>query len=119
LAAAAVFVVITLRRASPDIGKLTQHALKCAECGHVVEYVPAVGDNFPMTCKECGKQTAWIAEACFWTKDGKAKRDPTWVLVKKQMGLEGRTYCPDCGKEVVGHNPRPPKELMAAAQAGS
>lgn len=47
------------------------------------------------------------AEACYWTKDGKEKKDPTWVLLNLYKGIKDPTFCPDCGRLVVGHNPRP------------
>ena len=43
----------------------------------------------------------------FWTKDGKPKQDPTPVLLNSWIGKSGPTFCPDCGRLVVGHNPIP------------
>lgn len=100
-----------------------ERVFKCVEegCGHEFEHVLKLGDTEPLRCPECGKTSAWRAEACYWTKDAegnwKAKLSPTFVIVKRRVdpSTTEKTYCPDCGHEVVGHNPRPPKELMDAA----
>lgn len=102
----------------PDTTIASRRPFKCAECNAVFPHDLELGETEPINCPKCGKKTAWIPEACYWTKDGKAKAEPTWVIVKERMGLEGKTYCPDCGKEVVGHNRMPSKELMDAAKAG-
>jgi hypothetical protein len=54
-----------------------------------------------------GGNTGYPAEACYWTKDGKAKEDPTYVLMNDYLGKKEPTFCPDCGRLVKGHNPRP------------
>ena len=81
-----------------------------------------MGDKPPVKCKKCGKMAAYQAETCYWIKDAsgewKAKKKPTYVLWKKRVNpeTEEKTFCPDCGREVVGHNPPPPEELMEAAE---
>jgi hypothetical protein len=70
---------------------------------------------FPWRNPETGRDTLYPAEACFWTKDGGAKLEPTYVLLNSFAGREGPTLCPDCGKPVVAHNPLPPVELLEAA----
>jgi hypothetical protein len=52
-----------------------------------------------------GGNTGYPGEACYWTKDGKPKAEPTWVLLNKYKGSNEPTFCPDCGRLVVGHNP--------------
>ena len=54
-----------------------------------------------------GGNTGYPAEACYWTKDGKTKDKPTYVLVNQYLGKNEPTFCPDCGRLVRGHNPRP------------
>jgi hypothetical protein len=54
-----------------------------------------------------GGNTGYPAEACYWTKDGKGKEEPTYVLLNSFKGSKDPTFCPDCGRLVVGHNPRP------------
>lgn len=78
------------------------------------------GASFPVKNPDTGNSTLYMAEACYWTKEGKAKLSPTWVLVKETIGQSGPTLCPDCGRRVVPHNPTPPDELMIeAAQAAA
>lgn len=48
---------------------------------------------------------AYPAELCFWTKDGKPKTTPTPVLLNSNLGKSEPTFCPDCGRLVVGRNP--------------
>lgn len=76
--------------------------------------------SIPFRNPDTGRDTLYPAEACYWTKDGKAKLEPTWVLLNSYVGREGPTQCPDCGRPVVGHNPLPPVELLeeAAKAAG-
>lgn len=88
----------------------------CAETGKAFEHTLQAGETQPIYSPYTKQNTGWIAEPCYWTKDGRAKKEPTWVIERRRMGLEGKTYCPDCGREVVGHNPRPPMELMDAAE---
>jgi hypothetical protein len=54
-----------------------------------------------------GGKTGYPAELCFWTADGKTKDEPTGVLLNETVGKSGPTFCPDCKRLVVGHNPPP------------
>lgn len=74
------------------------------------------GETFPYYSPYTKDQTAYPAETCYWTKDGKAKLEPTYVLLNEYIKKQGPTLCPDCGRLVEPHNPPPPAELMAAAQ---
>jgi hypothetical protein len=51
-----------------------------------------------------GHDSGYPAELCWWTKDGKIRNDAFPVLLK---GGSEPTFCPDCGRLVVGHNPKP------------
>lgn len=64
------------------------------------------GMSFPVEAPS-GKMTGYPAEACYWTADGKAKTEPTYVIVREDYGESGPTFCPDCKRLVRGHNPRP------------
>jgi hypothetical protein len=67
----------------------------------------SVGDPMPVKAPS-GGYTGWPSESCYWTKDGKTKKEPTYVLLnlyKKKTNEP--TFCPDCGRLVVGHNPYP------------
>lgn len=55
------------------------------------------------------------AEWCWWTKDGKIRSEPYPVMLNEHVGKPGPTYCPDCGRLVVLHNPSP--KAPGASQA--
>lgn len=94
-----------------------------AETGQAFEYTIKRGDKEPVMSPYTHRRTGYAAEKCYWTKDENgnwaAKLKPTFVLLKTKLdpNTTEKTYCPDCGHEVVGHNPLPPKELMDAARA--
>lgn len=73
------------------------------------------GESWPMVNPSTGERTLYPTETCYWTKDGKAKLKPTYVLLNEQVGKSGPTMCPDCGRRVVPHNPMPPAELLNQA----
>ncbi|HUO07943.1 MAG TPA: hypothetical protein VM008_06565 [Phycisphaerae bacterium] len=54
-----------------------------------------------------GKNTGEPAELCYWTAEGKTKDTPTPVLLNEYIGDPSPTFCPDCGRLVVGRNPAP------------
>lgn len=68
------------------------------------EHELKMGDLIPVDAPS-GSKSGYPAELCYWTKDGKEKKDPTPVLLKSWLGQPGPTFCPDCGRLVVGHNP--------------
>ncbi|MGE3322064.1 MAG: hypothetical protein AB7K52_07395 [Phycisphaerales bacterium] len=76
--------------------------------------IPKTG-MYPWKNPKTGTDTLWPAEKCFWTKDGKAKIEPTYVLLNRFAGKPGDTICPDCGRKIVPHNPMPPMSLMNEA----
>jgi hypothetical protein len=79
----------------------------CTETGKVFRHKNVLGETLPIYSRYSGKNTGMPAEACYWTADGHPKTDPTWVLLNEEQGKSGPTFCPDCGRLVVGHNPRP------------
>jgi hypothetical protein len=70
------------------------------------EHELTMGEGLPVKAPSGGK-TGYPAEACYWTKTGQTKNEPTWVLVSQWTGGSDPTFCPDCGRLVVGHNPKP------------
>jgi len=88
----------------------------CTETGRSFPHRWQEGEEEPIESPFTGRPTAWLAEQCYWTRDGRAKRTPTYVVVKERLGLKEKTFCPDCGREVVSHNPMPPEELFRSAE---
>ncbi|MFI4917565.1 MAG: hypothetical protein ACIAS6_13805 [Phycisphaerales bacterium JB060] len=89
-----------------------EHTLIDTQTGEVFEdYRIPEGVAYPLENPKIGTMTLMPAEACHWTRDGKAKMDPTWVYVPDGQ----RVTCPDCGRAVVGRNPQPPIEMMLEA----
>jgi hypothetical protein len=85
-----------------------QRVFICSETMKTFEYNVKVGDKYPVESPYTGRETGWPAERCYWTRDGGAKREPTYVLLNEYTGKEGPTICPDCGRKVQRNNPRPP-----------
>lgn len=93
-----------------------ERTLICAETGEVFERFSVTdGSNQPWKNPKTGRNSLYPAEACYWNADGTAKLQPTYVLLNEYVGKPGPTFCPDCGRRVVGHNPMPPAELMNQA----
>ncbi len=87
-----------------------------AETGTVVPGVtPPEGKMMPWQAK--GFKTLYRSEACYYTRDGKVKSTPTYVLVNELLGKNEPTLCPDCGRKVILRNPAPRIELIEEARA--
>ena len=82
-----------------------ERAFICAATGKPFEYELKLGDFIPVASPHSGAQTGYPAERCYWTADGGTKEEPTLVLLNQYAGKSGATFCPDCRRLVVGHNP--------------
>ncbi len=121
LIAAGIIMSLTLFGGGPSLADLAKYT-PCidAETGEAFpKFEVESGDMKPYPNPKTGKRTVWPAEACNWTKDGKAKLEPTYVLMNEFVGKEGPTMCPDCGRKVVFRNPPPPAELLDEALKAS
>ena len=86
-------------RISPDGSKVGYTEARLGRYEHF--YAATAGGGEEFLCEDCGPR---ISD---WTKDGKIKQDPTPVLLNEYAGKPGPTFCPDCGRRVVAHNPPP------------
>ena len=106
LCAVALWVLIGSMGGSEGAALSRDRTFIDAGTGRPFEYTLKEGDTIPVASPS-GKTDGYPAELCYWTKDGGVKEDPTAVLLNEYVAKEGPTFCPDCGRLVVGHNPRP------------
>lgn len=90
--------------------------LVCAKSGKHFRHEVSTGEQYPIMSPYTHERTGWPAERCYWTKDGNAKLEPTYVLLNETIGKTGPTLCPDCGRLVEPHNPLPPWDKMETAR---
>ena len=83
----------------------------CTETHKHFEYAMKLGEKWPVPSPYSGKNSGYPAERCYWTRDGKRKSEPTYIILNQNLGKPGDTICPDCGRLVVGHNPPPPEAV--------
>jgi len=79
----------------------------CTETGKPFRHQIKMGESLPIESPYSGKKTGVPAEACYWNADGTTRKEPVWVLLNQWIHKPGPTFCPDCGRLVVGHNPPP------------
>lgn len=81
----------------------------CAATGRPFMAHLEVGATIPVLSPFSHKQTGYPAELCYWNADGSVKLQPTPVLLKRFLDPSDTapTFCPDCGRLVVAHNPPP------------
>lgn len=88
----------------------------CLETMKTFERKPEMQETIPVMSPYTSKKTGYPTEKCFWTRDGKLKAEPTFVLLNEHRGKKGPTICPDCGKIVYPHNPTPPSDTPLTSQ---
>jgi len=118
LAVMAFAIYSTIKSFRDDPRRMAFYAVVAdSESGEVIPQfpLPSDGKGYPAINPKTGKRTIFPAEACFWTKEGKAKLDPNYVILNTWLGKKGPTRCPECGKTVVRGNPMPPDALMQQA----
>jgi hypothetical protein len=93
---------------SPPVRALmTQRVFICSATGKTFTHELAVGESIPVYSPYSGQNTGYPAEYCYWNADGTTKTTPTPVLLNSYLNKPGPTFCPDCGRLVVFHNPSP------------
>ncbi len=82
-------------------------AFICSQTGKAFEHTLEYGEAIPIKSPFSKENTGYPAELCYWTREGTIKQTPTAVLLRSWLGEKGPTFCKDCGRLVVGHNPKP------------
>ena len=77
-----------------------------ATTGKSFRHTITPGEKMPVEAPS-GERTGYLAETCYWTKDGQPKKEPTYVLLNElaKPPKKGPTFCPDCGRLVTPMNP--------------
>jgi hypothetical protein len=63
-----------------------------------------LGEEIPVLAPS-GSRSGYPAERCYWTREGTPTDQPSFVVLNETMAKTGPTFCPDCDRLVVGHNP--------------
>jgi hypothetical protein len=109
-AAAVILAVFVLKNAiggGPAVNLSRARVYVCSETGKSFEHEIKMGERNPIYSPHSGKNTGWPAESCYWTKDGKIKQEPTYILLNEYAKKPGPTFCPECGRLVMPLNPPP------------
>ena len=92
---------------TPGAAESRDRMFVCSETHKAFKHRLERGESVPVMSPYSGRNTGYPAELCYWTKDGEIRNDGFPVLLNQTLGQAGPTFCPDCGRLVVGHNPRP------------
>lgn len=114
LGTAAYLTIHTLTTAEPPTFERLEAVFMCVESSKTFSYAMDEGERWPVLSPYSNKRTGYPAEPCFWTKvgtDWKRKTPPSYTVLNEHLGKAGDTFCPDCGRLVIGHNPRPPADV--------
>lgn len=71
--------------------------------GKTFDHEVSLGEK--MTITSPAGNPGYPAELCFWNADGSIRTKPFPVLINDYIDKPGPTFCPDCGRLVVPHNP--------------
>ena len=78
----------------------------CSKTGKSFELTLKPGMAVPVHSPYSGEDTGYPAELCYWTAGGGFSSEPHAVLMNSAIGKPEPTFCSDCGRLVVRHNPR-------------
>lgn len=119
LGTAAYLTYKTLTTADPPEAVPIETTFMCAKTGLTFPYAMKDGEHWPVLSPHSKERTGYPAERCYWTRDGKRKATPTYVILNESLGKPGDTICPDCGRIVVGHNQPPPADVPLADETAA
>jgi len=107
LIAGAILAMWTTLRAAPAVRESGKGLYICAATGKTFAVRLSPGMTLPIRSPYNGTNTGYPAELCYWTKEGTAKEQPTYVLLNSYLGRREPTFCPDCTRLVRLRNPSP------------
>ncbi len=91
----------------------------CIETKKPFEHVVKLGEHIPVHSPHSRKNTGYPTERCYWTKDGRQKPLPTYVVLNEYLGKPDEpTICPDCGRVVTHGFKLPPAGTPMADESG-
>ena len=105
LGAASFAIVESLHQGSLD----DVNTVVCvdSETGQSFRHRMQMGELSPFLSPYTKHNTGYPAEVCYWNADGTLRKEPFPVLLNTYAGKAEPTFCPDCGRLVVGRNPAP------------
>ncbi len=112
----------TLTTAEPPTFERLDAVFMCVDTNKTFSYAMDEGEHWPVLSPYSDKRTGYPAEPCFWTKvgtDWKRKTTPSYTVLNEHLGKTGDTFCPDCGRLVIGHNPPPPADVPLAGSTAN
>ena len=103
----AIYSIYSFAAPGPAAVSSRQRMFICAESGKPFRHELSMGETLPVRSPFSGHNCGYPAELCYWTKEGAIRQEPVAVLLKQYIDEPGPTFCPDCGRLVIGHNPVP------------
>src|SRR5437588_253858 len=82
-AAALLVLYLVSRTSSPAMDAANNRVYVCSETGKSFRVTLQPGMSIPVHSPYSGKDTGYPAEACYWTKQGTVKSEPTYVLLNE------------------------------------
>lgn len=125
LATALGIFIYQITRTTPAEMAANSRMWQCESTKGVFPHDLVLGEIPPLKCGICGKNDAYMPEKCFWTRDANGKwaikETPTYVTLPNRIDQENGASsiaCPDCGRTVIGHNPKPDQADVDRENAG-
>lgn len=92
----------------------------CVETQKPFDHIVQKGERIPVLSPHSKRHTGYPTEQCYWTRDGKRRRSPTYVVLNDYLGKPDQpTLCPDCGRVVMHGLKPPPPDTPLADDAGA
>lgn len=105
IAAFTVYFLVFSKDGMSSVADDTANPYFIDETGATFRAKLSLGENAEIKNPKTGKP-GYRVEWCWWTKDGKKRPEPFPVLLNEYQGKPGPTFCPDCERLVVPHNPQ-------------